>query len=66
MAVQEVTLHLPDVLYEQIKHAAEKARRTLDDVLLDAIAAIAPGAGGTPHGLQAALAQMAYLSLSII
>jgi hypothetical protein len=57
--VQEVTLKLPDALYEQVKRAADKAHRSLDDVLLDAVAAVAVMAS---RDVQSALAQMAYLN----
>jgi hypothetical protein len=57
-----VTLSLPDRVYEQIKHAAEKAQRPVDDVLREAVTAAAPVAGTASGPERAALAQMAYLN----
>jgi hypothetical protein len=60
MAVHAVTINLPDTVYEQIRQAAEKAQRPIDDVLTEAVAAVVP-VMDTPAGpLRAALAQLAY------
>jgi hypothetical protein len=58
----DVTLSLPDAVYAQIKLAAEKARRPVDDVLREAVTAVAPVAGTAPEHERTALAQMAYLN----
>ena len=42
MSVQEITLSLPEALYEQIKQVAERLRKPIDVVLAEAIAAVAP------------------------
>jgi len=62
MAVQAVTLNLPKTVYEQIRRAAEKAQRPIQDVLIEAVAAVAPVAETAPAALRSALAQMAYLN----
>jgi hypothetical protein len=58
----DVTLSLPDAVYEQFQRAAEKARRTVDEVLSEAVAAMAPLVGTGPEGVQAALGHLAYLN----
>lgn len=62
MAVQAVTLNLPESLYEQIKRAAEKAQRPVNDLLVEAVAAVASVIDTAPENLRSALAQMAYLN----
>jgi len=58
----DVTLSLPDAVYAQIMLAAEKARRPVEDVLREAVTAVAPLAGTAPERERTALAQMAYLN----
>ena len=62
MSGHPVTLELPDGVYDQIRRAAERAQRPLDDLLVEAIAAVAPVADSAPDGLKSALAQLAYLN----
>jgi hypothetical protein len=62
MAMQAVTLALPTTVYEQIRRAAEKAQRPVNDVLVEAIAAVAPVIDTAPLHMRSALAQMAYLN----
>lgn len=57
-----VTLNLSDSVYEQIERAAEKARRPMNDVLREAVAAVASLGGVAPGRGRDALAQMAYLN----
>lgn len=57
-----VTLSLSDSVYEQIERAAEKARRPVNDILREAVAAIASLGGVAPGRGRDALAQMAYLN----
>lgn len=57
-----ITLNLPDAIYEQIRQAAEKAHRPVDDVLVEAVSAAAPCMDTAPGSLRSALAQMAYLN----
>ena len=58
MSAHEITLSVPDEIYEQIRVAAERARRSVEDVLREAITAAIPGAAAP----RSALAQMAYLN----
>jgi hypothetical protein len=62
MAVQAITLNLPETVYEQIWQAAEKVRRPIDDVLVEAVVAVAPVMDTAPGKMRSALAQMAYLN----
>jgi hypothetical protein len=36
MTVQAITLNLPETVYEQIRRAAEKAQRPVNEVLVEA------------------------------
>ena len=62
MAVQPVTLNLPEAVYRQVRRAAEKARRPVNDLLVEAVTAVAPVITATPDSMRTALAQMAYLN----
>ncbi len=62
MTVQSVTLSLPQTIYEQIRQAAEKAQRPLDEVLVEAVTAVAPVIDSASEQLRTGLAQMAYLN----
>lgn len=62
MTYQTITLNVPETVYQQIRKAAEKVRRPINDILVEAVTAAAPAMGTTKKGARAALAQMAYLS----
>jgi len=62
MTVQAITLNLPKIVYEQIRRAAEKAQRPVDEVLIEAVVAVAPVLDTASEKLRTALAQMAYLN----
>jgi len=62
MTIQAITLNLPETVYEQIRQAAEKAQRPVNEVLVEAVTAVAPVIGIAPENLRTALAQMAYLN----
>jgi hypothetical protein len=62
MTIQAITLNLPETVYEQIRRAAEKAQRPVNEVLVEAVTAVAPVIGIAPENLRTALAQMAYLN----
>jgi uncharacterized protein YnzC (UPF0291/DUF896 family) len=62
MTVQAITLNLPQAVYRQIRLAAEKVGRPVNEVLLEAVTAVAPVIGTEPENLRTALAQMAYLN----
>ena len=62
MSVHEVTLSLPEALYEQIRQAAERLRRPLDAVLAEAVMAVGPVMDTVPETMRSALAHLAYLN----
>ncbi|MGB0387207.1 MAG: hypothetical protein ACPGWR_20505 [Ardenticatenaceae bacterium] len=57
-----VTLDLPEPTYKQIRTAAKRARRPFNDVLVEAVTAVAPVFGTVPKQVRSDLAQMAYLN----
>ena len=42
MTTQEITLNLPELIYDQIRQAAEKSHHSIDDVIIEAVIAAAP------------------------
>ena len=63
MAEQNVvTIPLPREAYERLQRAAANARRPVDDLLVEAVTAIAPVASVAPAELRSALAQMVFLN----
>jgi hypothetical protein len=62
MTYQTVTLSVPDPIYQQIRRIAEKIRRPVNDVLIEAVTAAAPAMDGKGRKTRSALAQMAYLN----
>ncbi|MGH7598994.1 MAG: hypothetical protein ACREOI_21780 [bacterium] len=62
MSVQSVTLNLPETVYEQIQRAAIKTKRRVDEIMAEAVAAVAPIMDSAPQNLRSVLAQMAYLN----
>jgi hypothetical protein len=62
MTVQSVTIELPQNVYEQIEQAAQKRKRPLDQLLVEAVTAVAPVLDTAPVALRSALAQLAYLN----
>ncbi len=62
MTVQAITLNLPETVYEQIQRAAEKAQRPVNEILVEAVTAVAPVISIAPEKMRTALAQMAYLN----
>ncbi len=62
MPVQSVTLNLPETVYDQIQRAAVKTKRRVDEIMAEAVAAVAPVIDSAPQNLRSVLAQMAYLN----
>lgn len=61
MSLHPVTVHLPENVYKRIHRAAEITRRTMDEVMVEAVSAVAPDLTPSP-ALRNDLAQMAYLN----
>lgn len=59
---QTVTVHLPEDVYEQFRRAAIKLRRSVDDLLVEAITVAAPSQFVPVQHLRSDLAQMALLN----
>jgi hypothetical protein len=57
-----VTLELPEAVYDQIRRAAERAQRPLDQVLVEAVTAVAPVVDTAPDSLRSALGQLPYFN----
>jgi len=62
MTMHAVTITLPETVYEQIRQAAERVHRPVDDVLAEAVAAAAPVMDTPPGNLRSVLAHLAYLN----
>jgi hypothetical protein len=61
MSLHPVTVHLPENVYKRIRRAAEITRRTVDEVIVEAVSAVAPDLTPSP-ALRNDLAQMTYLN----
>lgn len=62
MTVYPITLNVPRAAYEQIQRAAQKVKRPIDELFVEAIVAAVPTLTSTSTNLKASLAQMAYLN----
>ena len=62
MLTRPVTLAIPMGVYDQIRRASERTHRPVDDVLIEAITAVAPVVDTATDTLKTSLAQMAYLN----
>jgi hypothetical protein len=57
-----VTITPPEMVYEQIRQAAERSHWPFDDVLAEAVTAAASVMDDPPGPLRSALAHLAYLN----
>jgi hypothetical protein len=62
MAVQTVTLNIPEPIYQRARHAAEVLQRQVEDVILDTLATTLPTLDDAPAEMASELAAMAHLS----
>jgi hypothetical protein len=62
MTIHTVTIELPEPIYKQIQLAAQQSKRPMDELLLEAVTAVAPVMGTASATLRSALAQMTYLN----
>lgn len=62
MAYHPVTINLPDNVYKQIRQAAEKKQRSVNEVLVEAVTAVAPTMDLPASRLRSELAHMTYLN----
>jgi plasmid stability protein len=63
VALQTMTLHMPDALYDRFKQRAAHARRSVEEELLDVLAAAVPVTRELPAGIADALSPLALLAL---
>lgn len=62
MAYHPVTINLPENVYKQIRLAAERKRQSVDEVLVEAVTAVAPTMDAPASRLRSELAHMSYLN----
>jgi uncharacterized membrane protein len=62
MTTQNVTLHLPEVLAERVKRAANVLQRPGEEVIVSVLAAALPDVEDAPVDMRAELARMTWLS----
>jgi len=62
MTTQIVTLHLPEVVLQRAKHAADVLQRPMEEVLITMLTAMLPDVEEAPLHLQADLTRMTWLS----
>ncbi len=62
MQVHPVTLQVPEAIFKQFKKVAEQTQRSVDQLMIEAISAAAPGMPLPVSHLRSDLAQMALLN----
>ncbi|OIO95146.1 MAG: hypothetical protein AUK03_05890 [Anaerolineae bacterium CG2_30_64_16] len=62
MALQTVTLRLPDLIYRQIERSARRMRRSVEDELVVVVSSALPTLEDLPADIVDDLAQLAYLT----
>ncbi len=62
MAVQTVTLSIPEPIYQRARQAAEVLQRQVEDVIVDTLATTLPVLDDAPVEMVSELAAMAHLS----
>ena len=62
MALQKVTVRLPDALYRQIEQRARRMQRSVEDELVAVVAEALPTLEELPADIADELAQLAFLS----
>lgn len=61
VTTQSVTIRLPDSIYQQLKQLADRTRRSVEDELLEVVAAAVPVADELPEDLNGAISPLAAL-----
>ncbi len=62
MTLQAVTLHLPELVYQRAKHAAEVLQRPVEDLIVDTLTSTLPVLDDVPIEMGGEIAAMAHLS----
>jgi hypothetical protein len=61
MIVHAVTLHVPSLLYDQLKRRAEQTQRTVEAELLDIVVTVVPVSDDLPADLAEAISPLELL-----
>jgi hypothetical protein len=62
MALQTVTVHLPEMLYQKIAQRAQQTQRSVEDELVEVVEAGLPVVGDLPAEVADEIAQLAFLT----
>ena len=62
MALQSVTLHLPEPVYQRAKHAADLLQRPVEDLIIDTLTSTLPVLDDVPTEMVSEIAAMTHLS----
>jgi len=62
MTLQAVTLHLPELVYQRAKHAADVLKRPVEDLIVDTLTSTLPVLDDVPAEMVSEIAAMAHLS----
>lgn len=61
MTTQNITLHIPEAIYHNLKLRAAQAERTVEEETLEVLARALPADGGLPDDLSQAIASLKVL-----
>lgn len=59
---QTITLHLPDLIYQQVTRMAQTLRRPVEEILLDAVTTALPPLAGLPNEMADDLSNLAFVN----
>jgi len=62
MALQTVTMHLPEMLYRQVARRAQRMRRSVEDELVEVVSTAMPTMEALPSDIVDDLEQLTYLT----
>ena len=62
MALQTVTVRLPDILYRQVARRAQRMRRSIEDELVEVVSTAMPTMEALPSDIVDDLEQLTYLT----
>ena len=62
MALQTVTVHLPEMLYRQVARRAQRMRRSVEDELVEVVSTAMPTMEALPSDIVDDLEQLTYLT----
>ena len=62
MALQTVTVHLPEILYRQVARRAQRMRRSVEDELVEVVSTAMPTMEALPSDIVDDLEQLTYLT----